>query len=47
MNVASIIAIVSSILALITFAIVRERRQSVPADLGWVTEEWLAEYRAH
>jgi hypothetical protein len=28
------------------FGIVRRRRPSGSSDLGWVTEQWLAEHRA-
>jgi hypothetical protein len=34
-----------SVLAVAIFAIVRRWRQGSPSDLGWVTEQWLAEHR--
>jgi hypothetical protein len=36
-----------SVLALGAFAAYRTRRLTDPSDLGWVTERWLAEHRAH
>jgi hypothetical protein len=36
-----------SILALSSFAVHRTRRLGGPSELGWVTERWLAEHRAH
>jgi hypothetical protein len=35
-----------SVLAATLFGIVRRRRPSGSSDLGWVTEQWLAEHRA-
>jgi hypothetical protein len=35
-----------SVLAVAIFGIVRRRRPGGPSDLGWVTEQWLAEHRA-
>jgi hypothetical protein len=35
-----------SVLAVAIFGIVRRRRPGSPSDLGWVTEQWLAEHRA-
>jgi hypothetical protein len=38
----------ASIAAAITYALVsRERRLAGPPDLGWVSNEWVAEHRAH
>ena len=37
-----------SIAAMITYAVVsRERRLAGPPDLGSVSAQWVAEYRAH
>jgi hypothetical protein len=33
------------VLVLAIFGVVRRRRGG-PSDLGWVTEQWLVEYRA-
>jgi hypothetical protein len=40
------IIIGSSALAVAIFGVVRRRRRGGPSELGWVTEQWLAEYRA-
>jgi hypothetical protein len=35
-----------SVLVLTVFGMVRSRRPGGRSDLGWVTDEWLAEQRA-
>ncbi|HEX2461408.1 MAG TPA: hypothetical protein VHJ58_14785 [Vicinamibacterales bacterium] len=35
-----------SVLAVAILGIVGRRRPGSPSDLGWVTEQWLAEHRA-
>ena len=33
-------------LSLVAVAVLRRRQAGVEPDLGWVSERWLAEYRA-
>lgn len=41
-----LIVVALCILAMSIAAVLRKRLVGAPPDLGWVSERWLAEYRA-
>lgn len=43
---AVLIVLALSVLAMTTAAVLHRRLAGGPTDLGWVSERWLAEYRA-